>query len=188
MNHFDHFRESHAHSFLHLNGRRDACAPRIVCMFLVSFLPLTGCTPRDASNDLLRSSSPVMQTYAGHPIRLSLTVSDPSCQKAKKVEVTVDQAVDETLSEHDISSAKIELEPTFKNNALELEIPTTESFKPGIWHVSELRFYQPDKKVWVTCKEGMDYAGLPFRLINNSNADTPKQGKVRLEKVEMVSQ
>lgn len=158
------------------------------CILSLSILPLSSCTTRDASNDLLNHSSSVAQTYAGHPIRLSLTVRDLSCQKATKVEATIDLAVPETLSEYDISSAKVELEAGFKNNILQLEIPTTQSFKPGIWHVSELRFYRPDKKDWVTCKEGIDYAGLPFRLINDSAAPTPKDGKLTLDTVEMVSQ
>ncbi len=171
----------------HFNRRDRIQISTYACIFLGSLLALTGCVRHDAKTDLLRSSSSLPQTYAGQPIRLSLTLLDPSWQSATKVEVSVDQVVSETLSDHDISSAKVELKPIFKSgNALELEIPTTESFKPGIWHISELRFYRPDKKAWVDYKAGVDYSGLAFRLINSTNTE-PKEGKLRLDKVEMVS-
>ncbi len=167
-------------------NRSDRILP-FVCILLVSLLPLTGCATRDARTDLMKSSSSVPQTYAGSPVSLSLTVSHPSIRDSEKVEVTLEQVVPESLSDHDISSAKIELPATFKNNSLKLEIPTTESFKPGIWHVSELRFYSADKKAWVACKAGVDFTGLAFRLINTSDAAS-REGKLRLDTVEMVSQ
>jgi hypothetical protein len=137
-------------------------------------LPIAGCTKKPPDNLLTAQDKAVIsQAYAGNELKFSLRIIDSHLLSCQKVELTLDKSVSTTISDLPITSAKLEIKPQIQNDIMVLSFPTTVDFSPGIWHLSEIRFYQADKKSWISLKEGQDYDGNGFRLVNLS-----EQGKV----------
>lgn len=146
---------------------------RMAIGLLAIFLPLSGCTKKPPDNLLTAQDKAVInQAYAGNELKFSLKIIDSKLLSATKVEMTLDRSVASSISDLPISSAKLELKPQIQNDVMILTVPTSSDFSPGIWHLSEIRFYQTDKKSWTELKEGTDYDGMAFRIVNLS--ETPK--------------
>jgi hypothetical protein len=151
---------------------------------IVLVLSASGCAHNNPDNlPVAQDHTTIKQAYAGDDIQLLLTMHDPSLAKASKVEVTFDDAVQTTLQDEQIVSAKEELKPDIRGDALTLTLPTTTDFRPGIWHLSLLRFYLPATKHWVEFKEGQDFNSMPIKIVNLSEP-SPTSPKIEFSGIE----
>jgi hypothetical protein len=133
---------------------------------MLIFVSLTcGC---DRKNEDIhgRGSTQISRLKVGSDLNIRLRTSDVKLLKATKVEVALEDAIGDSLSDLTIIKARAELKPIISDDVISLAFPTTNEFRSGIWHITEMKFTVPGEKTPVACKEGEQYVGLPFHLLN----------------------
>jgi hypothetical protein len=102
----------------------------------------------------------------GSELNIHFRTADAKILKATKVEVALEDAIGDSLSELMITKVRAELKPVITDGLVTLNFPTTNEFRSGIWHITEMNFTVPGEKTPIICKEGEQYIGVPFHLLN----------------------
>lgn len=139
-------------------------------------LTLISCTPgtSDVKTPIRKSDLSLKGMTAGDFLNISVEAVDDRLLKTTKVEVTLDDAVKHLMEEAFITSAKSEYPIKWENRRTAISVPTTTDFRPGIWHIPLLRFFDPSQKRWIELQEGTDFAGTPLLLTNSTKFVTDK--------------
>lgn len=157
------------------------------CCCLAVIVLLVGCEHPDPRQGMLSDSFQVQQVFLKNALQFQWRINDQKLKSASKVELTVEDAVQSDRSELDVRSVKIELKPVFEGESLTLEVPVSNQFRTGIWHVPEIRFYEPTTKKWKALREGDDFAGIPFRLVNSAEVLRQDSAPLTLETVKSIA-
>lgn len=146
--------------------------------YLIPALLLTGCQSQQTASptvpSLIHLPTSVTRVYAGKDFSITVRPTIEEIKTASKAEVSLANVVQGLMQEAPIDSVKTESPVARKNGNFVLSIPTTEDFKPGIWHVSSIRFFEPKTKKWTEYKEGLDFAGTPIQVVNDKKIATDK--------------
>jgi hypothetical protein len=113
-----------------------------------------------------KGSTEITRLKIGSDLVVSFRTADEKLLNARQVEVALEDAIGDSLSELTIIKARAVLKPVIENGVMSITIPTTNDFRSGIWHITELNFTVPGEKQPIKCKEGEQFIGMPFHLLN----------------------
>lgn len=160
----------------------------ILCITAVVTVILTACNKvYNPDEVIIKSATTITRIKAGNTIRFSIKALNPKLLKSKKVEISLENAIRDTVSDKYLAAAKVETKPVISGEQLILDVVTTEEFRQGFWHITQLRCLQPGTGKWITYKEGVDFAGQAFHILNFT--ELPKKGSIlEFNSIEMLTQ
>jgi hypothetical protein len=152
----------------------------------IVLLCLSGCTKVQPGSlpGVRQKQACIQQAYCDNTLKVAIKVLDRKLLACPKLSVTFENAASDVLSDLDIKSAKMEIKPNTDGQKISFTIPLTNQFRPGIWHISELDFYDAKTKSWLKYKEGQDFAGIPIKLVNLSELP-PAAKELEVENIEI---
>jgi hypothetical protein len=115
-----------------------------------------------------KTESVIPQVYAGDIIRVNVKMNSKDLATSGNADVTMINAVKSVLDDAWQDEVSVTAPLTGTAPFLSFEVPTTLEFRPGVWHFTEIKLKDQKTGKTKTLKEGVDFDGYPFAVVNAS--------------------